>query len=202
MEPITAIAGAGAVLGSGYLGYRGQSNANRTNMDIAKKQMAFQKYMSNSAHRRAVYDMRAAGLNPILAAGKPASSPAGATTQVTSAIGAGVNTAMAAARAIEEVKNLKETNKLLKMQTQKTWSDARKSQYEGDILEARVPWANAKEEMMSDVSKWIRSLWQGATAQNTGKNVMQSKKNIEHHSKKTMNVKQPTFLQFLRGLID
>lgn len=49
----------------------------------AKKQMAFQYLMSNTAHQREVADLRKAGLNPILSANHGgASTPAGAQPQI------------------------------------------------------------------------------------------------------------------------
>lgn len=55
------------------------ANTNQTNRDIANDQMAFQERMSSSAYQRSVLDMKAAGINPMMAANNGgASSPSGA----------------------------------------------------------------------------------------------------------------------------
>lgn len=86
LNPVGLI-GSALSLGGGVLDYMGQKDANQTNRSIAREQMAFQERMSNTAHQRQVTDLRAAGLNPVLAAGGGgASSPAGAGAVVQSTL--------------------------------------------------------------------------------------------------------------------
>ncbi|WNK13285.1 MAG: DNA pilot protein [Microvirus sp.] len=70
---------AGANILGGFLQQSGANDRNNAQISAAREQMAFQERMSSTAYQRAMADMRAAGLNPILAYQKGgASTPGGA----------------------------------------------------------------------------------------------------------------------------
>lgn len=106
-DAIGSVAGGGVPWGSlisGGLGFLGQQSTNRQQVDLANQQMQFQQNMSGTAYQRAVSDMKAAGLNPMLAYSQGgASTPMGSMPVVQNASMAGVQSAAMAA-SIEKTK--------------------------------------------------------------------------------------------------
>lgn len=130
---LPAIAAIAAPVLGGIASYFGQREANDTNVRIAdsanqanqanaREQMAFQERMSNTSHQRSVADLKAAGLNPLLAATNGASSPGGAAgtataARVENAITPAITSALEAKRVGMEMDSLTQDLALKKAQT-------------------------------------------------------------------------------------
>lgn len=89
---------------SGGMNYLGQQQANAANAQQAQRQMEFQAEQTGSSYQRGVADMKAAGLNPMLAYSQGgAASGGGASASMGNELGAGANAAQSALMARQQM---------------------------------------------------------------------------------------------------
>lgn len=151
---------AGAIdLAGGYLGYKGQKEANAQNLAIAREQMAFQERMSNTAYQRAAKDMEKAGLNRILALGSPASSPGGsalAMENVHKQTPQAFSAASAKVRMHEELKLLREQQENVQSSTLLNNANARKAAAEASQAEVMKLFFDALGPTAKNFGDWLK----------------------------------------------
>lgn len=108
-----------------------------TARQIAREQMFFQERMASSQAQRSREDFERAGLNPALAYGTQAASPAGASAQAENVLGAGVSSALSARANQAQVQ-------ILEMQRDKAAAEAQIAGYAAREADVKGrPWMNA-----------------------------------------------------------
>ncbi|WNK14932.1 MAG: DNA pilot protein [Microvirus sp.] len=149
-----ALPALGSVIG-GLIGSHGQHEANEATAAMAREQMDFQKEMSSTAYQRATQDMKAAGLNPMLAYMQGgASSPQGAMATMQNegaGIGASVESGISSAMAGLQ---LRKQLSLLDAQKEKTVQEAGSAYWQRRDWQDRVGTGPGGRSATGDPFSW------------------------------------------------
>lgn len=158
---------------------RGQSQANKSNVNLNRENRRWQEHMSNTAHQRATRDLSKAGLNRILALGQPASSPTHSAAKVESTTKDAAQIAANAAQQAAQVRALNAQTEKTKAETVgvRQMNDIKSGASQvgkdaGDLYEAGKGYLEAEgpnifkkgQDVGKSIVKGIKDLWNEAAS--------------------------------------
>lgn len=150
------LGGLGGSLISGLLGSSGIRSQNAANAKQAQLNREFQERMSSTAHQRAVADLRAAGLNPILSATKGgASTPSGAQAQMQNELEPLANSAKQAALLTAQIAQVRAQTDKTRAETDAISPKANIGKRTDELIDNVMPSTNSAKSALNQAGNKI-----------------------------------------------